>query len=88
MPIASIIFVNNRPARPTNGSACISSSRPGPSPINISLAFAFPYPKTMAVRPWVASGQREQSAKCFLSWSSCCWLELEMVFVVCGADSS
>ena len=45
--MASIICVSSFPARPTNGSPCSSSSRPGPSPTKTSCAFGLPTPKTM-----------------------------------------
>src|SRR5215831_14462493 len=51
MPIASIILVNNCPARPTNGLPWASSSAPGASPTNIRRAFPFPCVFTTWVRP-------------------------------------
>src|SRR5580700_6222692 len=59
-PIASIIDVSNFPARPTNGSPCISSSRPGPSPTKTSFAFGLPSAKTILFRP-LCSLHRVQS---------------------------
>ncbi len=58
--MAVIMLLSNCPARPTNGSPCASSSAPGPSPMNISSAFGSPVPKTICLRPNLASLQRWQ----------------------------
>lgn len=79
-----MIFVNSFPALPTKGSACMSSSLPGPSPINISFESVFPCPNTTFVRPWVARGHCVHCAYCCLSVSSCCCLERsELVAFFC-----
>src|SRR5439155_6410227 len=44
--IAASILLRSCPARPTNGSPCLSSSAPGASPITMTFAFGLPTPKT------------------------------------------
>src|SRR4249920_3151305 len=53
--------VSSRPARPTNGMPCLSSSAPGPSPTNTRSAAGSPSPNTTWLRPWVASGHFVQA---------------------------
>ena len=61
--IASMIFVSNWPARPTNGMPWMSSSCPGASPMNISAACGLPTPNTICRRPRRCSLQRVQSPR-------------------------
>ena len=58
-PMAARILVSSWPLRPTKGSPCRSSSRPGASPMRTRSASGLPAPKTVCLRP-SCSGQAVQ----------------------------
>ena len=60
-PTAASIFVRSCPARPTNGSPCRSSSRPGASPMKTIFADREPLPKTVRVRPSQSPHRRQEA---------------------------